>query len=224
MRLPDPLRCSILVATSLAAVGCGSSSSSTAPAVQAPSGAQPGGSSSAAGSGSAAGSAAASSPSALAADARSAATGDIPDNQVFLVFHDSAAGYSIKYPEGWTQRGSGGDVTFQDKNNIVHIVVSHGAAPTPAALAAGLRSVRSKDPTLSFTTPATIQLGSRRVVKSVYTTLSAPNPVTGKRVRLAVDRYAVSGSGKHAIVDLGTPRGVDNVDAYRLMIESFTWK
>jgi len=223
MRLPGPLRCSILVATSLAAAGCGSSSSSTSLAAHAPAGAQPGGSS-AAGSGSAGGSAAASSPGALAADGRSAATGDIPDNQVFLVFHDAAAGYSIKYPEGWTQRGFGGNVTFQDKNNIVHIVVSHGAAPTPAALAADLRSLRSKDPTLSFTTPATMQLGSRPLVKSVYTTLSAPNPVTGKRVRLAVDRYAVSGSGKHAIVDLGTPRGVDNVDAYRLMIESFTWK
>ena len=30
--------------------------------------------------------------------------------------------------------------------------------------------------------------------------------------------------GKLAIVDLGTPQGVDNVDAYRLMIESFTWR
>jgi hypothetical protein len=25
------------------------------------------------------------------------------------------------------------------------------------------------------------------------------------------------------VVDLGTPEGVDNVDAYRLMIESFRW-
>ena len=176
MRLPGILRCSILLVTSVAAAACGSSSSST--------------------------SVAGSAPAALSADAHSAATGDIPDNQVFLVSHDRAAGYSIKYPEGWTQHGSGGDVTFQDKNNIVHIVVLHGAAPTPA----------------------TIQLGSKSLVKSVYTTLSAPNQVTGKRVRLAVDWYAVSGPGKHAIVDLGTPRGVDNVDAYRMMIESFTWK
>jgi hypothetical protein len=62
------------------------------------------------------------------------------------------------------------------------------------------------------------------VVKVVYSTETAPNPVTGKRVELVVDRYYVAGTGKRAIVDLGTPKGVDNVDAYRLMIESFRWK
>ena len=54
--------------------------------------------------------------------------------------------------------------------------------------------------------------------------VSAPNPVTGKRVTLVVDRYYMSNARHHAVVDLGTPQGVDNVDAYRLMIESFRWK
>ena len=48
---------------------------------------------------------------ALSAEATSAATGDIPDNQVFLVFRDRAAGYSVKYPEGWTQSGSESSLT-----------------------------------------------------------------------------------------------------------------
>jgi hypothetical protein len=48
--------------------------------------------------------------------------------------------------------------------------------------------------------------------------------VTGKRVTLVVDRYYVWTNGKEAIVDLGTPVGVDNVDAYRMMIASFKWK
>jgi hypothetical protein len=30
--------------------------------------------------------------------------------------------------------------------------------------------------------------------------------------------------GRLAVVDLGTPKGVDNVDAYRLMIKSFRWR
>ena len=59
---------------------------------------------------------------------RSAATGDIPDNQVFLVFHNNDGGYSIKYPEGWTQSGSAGDVTFKDKNNLVHVLIARGPA------------------------------------------------------------------------------------------------
>jgi hypothetical protein len=48
--------------------------------------------------------------------------------------------------------------------------------------------------------------------------------VTGKRVTLLVDRYELAKNGKRATVELGTPRGVDNVDAYRMMIESFRWR
>src|SRR5207237_7941764 len=59
------------------------------------------------------------SANALQAEANAAATGDIPDNQVFLVFRNSAAGYSIKYPEGWAQSGRGARLAFRDKNNIV---------------------------------------------------------------------------------------------------------
>jgi hypothetical protein len=47
--------------------------------------------------------------------------------------------------------------------------------------------------------------------------------VTGKQVPLTVDRYYVPGSGGLAIVSLATPDGVDNVDAFRQMIDSFTW-
>src|SRR5436305_1065859 len=69
-------------------------------------------------------------PSALQAEANSASAGDIPDNQVFLVFRNRAAGYSLKYPEGWAQRGTGMQVTFRDKNNIVRVVVSIGPPPS----------------------------------------------------------------------------------------------
>ena len=60
-------------------------------------------------------------------------------------------------------------------------------------------------------------------MKATYTTQSAPNPVTGKQVTLTVDRYELAHAGRVAIVDLGTPVGVDNVDAYKRMIESFKW-
>src|SRR5437879_4012187 len=102
------------LAAALAAAGCGSSkhaSQSSSPS-------------------------ASNSPGALSAEAKSAATGDIPDNQVFLTFRSSTPGFSIKYPEGWTQQGSGGDIKFQDKNNLVHVVVGKGSAPTPASVRA----------------------------------------------------------------------------------------
>jgi hypothetical protein len=164
------------------------------------------------------------SPTALSAEAKSAATGDIPDNQVFLTFHNGSAGYSIKYPEGWTQHGSGRDVTFQDKSNLVHIVVGKGAAPTPASVTAQLKALKASAATLQFKPPRSITVGSSPAVKATYTTRSAPNPVTGKRVTLIVDRYELAKGGRRAIVDLGTPTGVDNVDAYRMMIESFRWQ
>jgi len=159
-------------------------------------------------------------PGALQAEATAAAAGDIPDNQAFLTFHDVAAGYSMKYPEGWAQQGSGKLVTFRDKNNIVRIVVAAGSAPSAAAVrveVGGLKGATLKSG------PDSMTLAGRPGFKVTYTTESAPNPVTGKRIELVVDRYYLWRGGRRAIVDLGTPVGVDNVDAYRLMIESFRW-
>lgn len=127
-------------------------------------------------------------------EAQAAATGDIPDNQVFLVFHDSKAGYSIRYPEGWARKGSASDVTFQEKANTVHVLVRSGAPH------------------------------GRPGVKSTFSGRSAPDPVTGKRLPLTIDRYEYPHGGKVAVVDLVTPVGVDNVDAYRLISESFQWQ
>lgn len=130
----------------------------------------------------------------------------------------------MKYPEGWAQRGSDARVTFQDKNNLVRVEVAKGAAVTVSGVQAELSRLKQATPSLSFEPPTPMTAGGKRVVKVVYSTESVPNPVTGKRVTLVVDRYYVPGAGKHAVVDLGTPQGVDNIDAYRLMIESFQWK
>lgn len=127
-------------------------------------------------------------------EAQAAATGDIPDNQVFLVFHDAQAGYSIRYPEGWARRGPANDVTFQEKANAVHVFVRKDAPH------------------------------GKPGVKSTHTGRSAPDPVTGKRLPLTIDRYEFPHGGKVAVVDLVTPVGVDNVDAYRLISESFQWR
>jgi len=160
-------------------------------------------------------------PSALQAEANSAATGDIPDNQVFISFHDASAAYSMKYPEGWAQQGAGRRVTFRDKNNIVRVVITPGAAPTAARVRTDLHRLTGAHVQSG---PQPLTISGSRAFKVVYTTASVPNAVAGKRVTLEVDRYYLSRAGKEAIVDLGTPVGVDNVDAYRLMIESFRWR
>ena len=159
---------------------------------------------------------------ALQAEANAAATGDIPDNQVFLRFHGK--GYSIKYPEGWAQSGAGATTTFRDKNNIVRVVVRRGAKPTPASARHEVEAFHGLHLTSS---PKTISVSGAPAIHLVYETRSTPNAVTGKTVTLGVDRYYLWKGGRVAIVDLGTPVKpvkVDNVDAYRLIIQSFRWR
>jgi hypothetical protein len=157
-------------------------------------------------------------------EAQAAASGDIPDNQIFLTYDNRAAGYSIRYPEGWTRKGSASDVTFQDRANVIHVVVAKGAPPTAAAAEAGLAKLKRSDPSVKVGTAQAITLAGAPVVKVTYTRLSAPDPVTGKRLPLTIDRYEYAHGGKVAIVDLGTPVGVDNVDAYRMISESLRWR
>jgi hypothetical protein len=161
------------------------------------------------------------SPNALQAEANSVSAGDIPDNQVFIVFRNAGAGYAMKYPEGWAQQGTGTKVTFRDKNNVVRVVVAKAPPPSAARIRRELTRLQGAQVRSG---PQRLAVGGVPVFKVVYATRSAPNTVTGKRVTLVVDRYYLAHAGKEAVVDLGTPEGVDNVDAYRLMIESFRWQ
>jgi hypothetical protein len=160
---------------------------------------------------------------ALAADAKSAATGDIPDNQNFLTYSNASPRFAMVYPEGWTVKQVNNEVTFKDKNNLVRIVVAPGPTPTAAAAQAQLAALKRSNPTLIAGAPQAIALKSGPAVKITYTTQSAPNPVTGKSVTLMVDRYELAHGGQVATIDLGTPTGVDNVDAYKKMVASYRW-
>jgi hypothetical protein len=206
-----PLLAATLLGTVLIAAGCGSSSTSSTTA-------------SGTSSSTAAGTSAPESGAALAADAKSAATGDIPDSQNFLTLNAPRLRVSMIYPEGWTVQEQASAATIRDKNNLVRITLSNGSPPTTAAVQAQLAALKSSTPGLTTGTVQAITLKSGPAVKATYTTQSAPNPVTGKTVTLMVDRYSLSHGGRVAVVELGTPQGVDNVDAYKRMIGSFKWQ
>jgi len=161
--------------------------------------------------------------SAASSEAQNAAAGDIPDNQQFLRFVNSSGGYSILYPQGWARKGSGTDLTFADKDNTVHVVISHGGTPTVSSVSAALSKQASSDPTLKPGKAQAVKLPSGPAVHVVYHVQGPADPVTGKRPTLMVDRYVLASKGKVAIVDEGTPVGVDNVDAYRMIVHSFKW-
>jgi hypothetical protein len=203
----------LLLVALLLAAGCGGSSSST--------------SSSSSPSASAPATGAGASPeggAALAADAKSAATGDIPDSQNFLTLKAPSLRVSMIYPEGWTVQEAGGGVSIRDKNNLVRIALANGPAPTTSSVQAQLAALQRSTPGLTAGTAQTITLKSGTAIKATYTTQSGPNPVTGKQVTLNVDRYELARGGRVATVELGSPVGVDNVDAYKRMIESFKWQ
>jgi hypothetical protein len=144
-----------------------------------------------------------------AAEAKSAATGDIPDNQVFLTYRDRGVGYSLTYPEGWTRIGGGRRLAFREKGNSVTLAVVRAAPPAPQGARSG---------------PKRVKLKHGSATKATYTRIGTPDPVTGKRPLLVIDRYVYSRSGRFATLDLASPRGVDNVDAYRMIANSFQWR
>jgi hypothetical protein len=157
-------------------------------------------------------------------EAQSAATGDIPDNQTFLTYKDPSAAYSIVYPEGWTRKGSGSNVSFQDKQNVVHVQVAPGPKPTVSSVQQDLAKLQQSDPTLKPGQPQQVTINGQPVIKVTYTKQGPPDPVTGKKLTITVDRYVYYGNRKVAVLDLATPVGVDNVDAYRMISESFKWR
>jgi hypothetical protein len=148
-------------------------------------------------------------PGGAGSEAKSAATGDIPDNQVFLTHRDRGAGYSLSYPEGWSRRGAGRRLTFSDRGNSVHLEVAPSRAPSPWTVRSAPRPVRLKHGTAT---------------KATYSHIGPADSVTGKRPLLLVDRYVYKRGRETATLDLSTPKGVDNVDAYRLIANSFQWR
>ena len=167
-------------------------------------------------------SASSSSPTATATDSGGVAPagGDIPDNQVYLTY--TGAAFTIKYPEGWVQTTASDGVRFTDKDNGITVRINQSAAPTIASVRADVRAIGGA----SITTDAhTISLPGGAAVLATYRVDGPADPVTGKRPRLTIDHYELGGSGgRRAVLELASPVGADNVDAYRMIAESFRWR
>ena len=129
--------------------------------------------------------------------------GDIPDNQVYVRFAVPGAGYSVRVPEGWSRISRGGAVVFTDKLNAIRLETG---APAHHAGKAGV---------------VHRQAGAAR--KLTYLATAPPDPVTGKTVTDAVERYVFSHGGRTAVLTLSGPRGADNVDPWRIVTDSLRW-
>jgi hypothetical protein len=154
----------------------------------------------------------------------STAAGDVPDNAVFLTYQQASLGFSIQYVEGWQVTTQPDGVVIHDKDSSETVTVAALPSDVPAYISStDLPSLQSQAG-YKLVKQDTVKVGSSNYHHVVYHILAPADPVTGKQVPSTVDRYYVPGTSQLAVVSLSTPDGVDNVDAFRQMIESFRWK
>jgi hypothetical protein len=162
--------------------------------------------------------------SATASEANPA--GDIPDTQVYVPFTSPDGVFTVSVPEGWARSADGNATVFTDKTNSVRLEsVPQPSAPT-------LDSVKTQElPAIAAATsgyqPGAVSVVQRKAgpgVLATYWVTSAPNPVTGKTVTDAVERYEFWHAGHTAIITLSGPVGADNVDPWMTITNSPQWR
>jgi hypothetical protein len=153
------------------------------------------------------------------------AAGDIPDTQVYVSVTDADGPFTIKVPEGWSNTTQSGISTYTDNFNSVQLRVVAAASATTETSARQneVASIQSATPGFQLDSVSTVQRKAGSAVLITYKADSAPNAVTGKVVKLAVERYEFWQGGKEAIVVLAGPVGADNVDPWKIVTDSFVW-
>lgn len=155
--------------------------------------------------------------------------GDIPDNQVYVSYRPTGgtfSGFTVKVPEGWARTSQGSTTAFTDKLNTVKITaVSAADAPTVGSVThTVVPQLRSQVPKFSSPKVSEVTRHAGRVVLLTYQGDSAKDPVTGKVVRDAFERYAFYRAGHEVDLTLSGPVKADNVDPWRIVSDSFTWR
>jgi hypothetical protein len=149
--------------------------------------------------------------------------GDIPDNAVFLTYKDTTHAFSIDYVEGWQVTTTTDGVEVRDKDSSETVAIVPPVTDVAAYVSGTDLPALQATPPFRLEKQDTVKVHGKDLIHLVYHVPSPPDPVTGKQVPSTVDRYYVPGTNGLAIVSLSTPNGVDNVDAFRQMIESFKW-
>jgi hypothetical protein len=152
----------------------------------------------------------------------STAAGDIPDNAVFLTFHGGNPAFTIQYVEGWQVTPQPDGVVIRDKDSSETVAIV-APAEVPGYVASTDLPALQAQAGFKLVKQDTVKVGSKTYVHLVFHLPAPPDPVTGKQVPSTIDRYYVPGPAGLAIISLSTPDGVDNVDAFRQMIQSFRW-
>ncbi|MFE9922717.1 hypothetical protein ACFYQA_14335 [Streptomyces sp. NPDC005774] len=154
--------------------------------------------------------------------------GDIPDNQVYVAYRPTSGftGFTVKVPEGWARTDKGTTTVFTDKLNTVRITAgTASAAPTVGSVTHTVVP-QLKAHVAQFASPKVSEVTrhASRVVRLTYEGDSVKDPVTGKVVRDAFERYAFYRHGHEVALTLSGPVNADNVDPWRIVSDSFAWR
>jgi hypothetical protein len=158
-----------------------------------------------------------------APEAGGTTSGDVPDNAVFLTYRAPSPVFSIQYVEGWQVTPQPDGVVIRDKDSSETVAVLASQPDVAGYVAATELPALRAQPGFGLIKQDTVRVGGSTYVHVAFHQTSPPDSVTGKQVPQTVDRYYVPGPNGLAVVSLATPDGVDNVDAFRQMIESFKW-
>jgi hypothetical protein len=149
----------------------------------------------------------------------------IPDGQSYERYESAAGGYALDAPKGWTRNEAPPAVVFTDGGNGVSVgIQARDGAPTAAsvrdneakALESGGREVK-----VASVEDVALPVGPAVVIK--YTSLSEPEPVSGKQVPLQNETVVFYTPGKLVSVTFWSPREVDNQKHWDRMAQSFGW-
>ena len=151
--------------------------------------------------------------------------GDIPDNQAFVAYTPPRGGYSVKVPEGWARKSSGGSTTFTDKLNSITME----AVPAKMRLTSG-DARRTELPKLAKAVQgfqpgkvSSVVRSAGPAVRITYLSTGQPDPVTGKARPEAVERYVFFHKGRDVVLTLKGAKGADNVDPWKIVTDSLRY-
>ena len=149
--------------------------------------------------------------------------GDIPDTQAYVRFVSPDGTYSLKVPEGWARAQTGAVTVFADKFNSVRVEAL--IAPPTAASATGdeIAAIAAATPGFKLGNVSTVKRTAGDARRVTYRAESGRDAVTGKSVRLAVERYELTRNGRQVTITLSAPVGSDNVDPWKTITNSFRW-
>ena len=165
----------------------------------------------------------AASPTAGATESNPA--GDIPDNQAYVGFTPPGATFVVKVPEGWARSTSNATTTFSDKLNQIAVVQKPDPnAPTVTSVkTTEVDKLRAAVPKFAPGSVTSVVRSAGPAILTTYQGDSAQDPVTGKVVRDAFERYTFYRAGQRVDLTLSGPVNADNVDPWKIVSDSLRW-